>query len=170
MRGYQDQIFCLREIVLKFYEGNKDLFLGFVDLEKAFDSVPRTKLFSVLYDYGIRGKLLDAIRALYRNSTAMVRICGKLSKPFEVRNGVRQGCGLSPLLFIIYMDRVLKSANFNSKIKIENIEVSCLAYADDVVILAESEEALQENLIDLEGSCLEYGLKINRSYACRQEC
>ncbi len=85
MRGCQDQIFCLREIVLKFYEGNKNLFLEFVDLEKAFDSVPRTRLFSVLYDYGVRGKLLDAIRGLYRNSTAMVRICGKLSKPFEVR-------------------------------------------------------------------------------------
>ncbi len=66
-------------------------------MQKAFDSVPRNKLFNVLYDYGIKSNLLRAIKSLYRNSKASVRIDGSLSSWFEVKNGVRQGCGLSPL-------------------------------------------------------------------------
>ena len=56
----QDQIFCLRQAIEKLYEKNKDLYLCFIDLEKAFDRVPRQKLFEVLSEYGIRGILLEA--------------------------------------------------------------------------------------------------------------
>ncbi len=57
------------------------------------------------------------------------------------------------------MDRILSSAKFIGKIRIGNNEVNCLAYADDGVILAENERKFQENSIDLERSCIEFGLK-----------
>ena len=101
MRGCQDQIFCLRQAIEKLYEKNKDLYLCFIDLEKAFDRVPRQKLFEVLSEYGIRGRLLEAIKSIYVGSKAAVRIDGEMSEAFDVEEGVRQGCCLSPLLFII---------------------------------------------------------------------
>src|ERR1700743_1122445 len=103
MRGCWDQIFCLRQAIEKFYEQNKDLYLFFIDLEKAFDRVPMQKLFEVLSEYGIRGRLLEAIESIYVESKAAVRIDGEMSEAFEVEEGVRQGCCLSSLLFIIFI-------------------------------------------------------------------
>ena len=73
LRGCQDQIFSLRQIMGKSYEWNRELYLCFIDLEKAYDRVPRGKLLSVLRDYGIGGKLLQAIKGLYLDSQAAVK-------------------------------------------------------------------------------------------------
>lgn len=145
MRGCQDQIFCLRQIMEKFHEKNKDLYLAFVDLEKAYDSVPRSKLWSVLAEYGVNGKLLEAIKSLYVNCRAAVRIDGRLSEWFDVKNGVRQGCTISPLLFIIYMDKLIKVSNLKGKVVLGNNDISSLAYADDLSLCGSSEEELQSN-------------------------
>ena len=58
LRGCQDQIFCMRQTIEKLFEKNRDLFLCFIDLEKAFDRVPRQRLFEVLSEYGVDGFLL----------------------------------------------------------------------------------------------------------------
>ncbi len=73
----------------------------FVDLEKAFDCVPRGILWRVLREYGVRGPLLRAVRSLYDRSRSLVRIAGSKSDLFPVHVGLRQGCPLSPVLFII---------------------------------------------------------------------
>ena len=74
LRGCQDQTFCLRQAIEKLYEKNKNLYLCFIDLEKAFDRVPRQKLFEILGEYGIRGNLLSAIKSIYVGSKAAVRL------------------------------------------------------------------------------------------------
>ena len=137
--------------------------MAFVDLEKAYDSLPRSKLWSVLPEYGVNGKLLDAIKSLYVNCRAAVRIDGKLSDWFDVNNGVRQGCTISPLLFIIYMDKLIKDSNLKGKVVLGNNEVSSLAYADDLCLFSSSEEELQSNINDLEVACRNFGMKINSS-------
>ena len=63
-QGCQDQIFCLRQLTEKFQESNRDMFLCFRDLQKAYDCIPRAKLYSVLQEYGVNGTLLNAIRSL----------------------------------------------------------------------------------------------------------
>src|SRR6202000_1219471 len=118
MRGCQDQIFCLRQAIEKLYEKNKDLYLCFMDLEKGFDRVPRQKLFEVLSEYGTRGRLLEAIKNIYVGSKAAVRIDGEMSEAFEVEEGVRQGCCLSSLLFIIFIDKVIRQANIEGNIEV----------------------------------------------------
>ena len=83
----------------------------FVDQEKAFDRVNRDKLWKVLEQYGVIGQLIDNIRAIYANSRSAVRTASGKSDWFPVTSGVRQGCNLSPLLFVIYMDQITKEAN-----------------------------------------------------------
>jgi len=163
MRGCQDQIFCMRQIIEKSYEKNKDLFMCFVDLEKAYDRVPREKLFSVLSEYNIREELLEAIKGMYKSSRAAVRIDGKLSGWFNVTNGLRQGCSLSPLLFIIFMDKIIKSARLRGNINIGGNVISSLAYADDLVLMANSATDLQDSISDLEQGCIDFGMKISAS-------
>ena len=87
----------MRQIIEKCYERNSHLYLCFVDLEKAYDRVPREKMLSILRDYGIEGRLLQAIKSIYVDNQAAVRVDGRMSSWFKVVTGVRQGCNLSPL-------------------------------------------------------------------------
>ena len=87
-----DQIFTLKQVFEKSREYAKDVFACFVDLEKAYDRIPRIKLWSVLLEYGVNGQLLRAIKSLYSQSEVRIRIGGKKSKPFQVGIGLRQGC------------------------------------------------------------------------------
>ena len=103
-RSTTDQIFTLKQIFEKSWEYGKDLFACFVDLEKAYDRVPRDKLWKVLHEYGVNGQLLRAIKSFYCRPEVCVRVNGKQSKPFHVGVGLRQGCVLSPLVFIVYMN------------------------------------------------------------------
>ncbi len=95
-RGCTDAIFALRQISEKTIEYNPNLYLVFVDQEKAFDRVNRDKLWQALEQYDIKGKLLDNIRAFYANSRSAVRTTSGTSDWFPVTSGIRQGCVLSP--------------------------------------------------------------------------
>ena len=90
---------------------NKKVYAAFVDLEKAFDSVDRSMMWCVLERYGVNKALRNAIRAIYLNSRACVRVDGEYSEYFNVYKGVRQGCIMSPWLFNIIMDHCVKQAN-----------------------------------------------------------
>ena len=162
-RGCQDQIFSLRQIIEKSWEHNKNLYLGFIDLEKAYDKVPRNRLFEILKLYGINGNLLRATRSLYRNCKSAVRIEGCIGNWFEIKLGVRQGCTLSPLLFIIYMDHLIKNSNLLPDLKFGDTNVSSLLYADDVVLLNSCPKSLQEALNKVDISCRQAGMKISLS-------
>ncbi|KAK5878883.1 hypothetical protein CesoFtcFv8_024252 [Champsocephalus esox] len=105
-RGTTDQLFTLARILEGAWEYAYPVYMCFVDLEKAYDRVPREVLWEVLREYGVRGSLLRAIQSLYSQSESCVRVLGSKSDPFPVRVGLRQGCALSPILFVIYMDRI----------------------------------------------------------------
>ena len=98
-----DKIFILRQIFEKSWEYAEDVFACFVDLEKAYDRVLRDKLWRLLLEYGIDGRLLIAIKLLYSQPEVCILVNGKQSKSFHVGVGLRQGCVLSPHLFMIYM-------------------------------------------------------------------
>ena len=108
-RGCIDQIFAVKQIfVEKTIEKDKKVYMAFVDLEKAYDNVSREKLWKVLDEYGVKGKLLRAIQALYKDGKARVKVGGLESELFGVHRGVRQGCTLSPWLFNVFIDRVTR--------------------------------------------------------------
>ena len=75
-RGCLDQIFAVKQVIEKMIEKDKVLFMVFIDLEKAYDNVCREKLWRTLFDYGIRGRLLRSIKALYEGGRARVKVEG----------------------------------------------------------------------------------------------
>ena len=98
---------------------------------------------------------MDSIRAIYENSMSTVRTSVGLTDWFDITSKVRQGCVLSSLLFIIYMDRFTKEANLEPEPPNE------LLFADDQSLAHESEERLQEHTSSLNSTCEEYDMKIN---------
>ena len=105
-----DQIFAFQQIFEKSWEYAKKVNACFVDLEKAYDRIPRDKIWVVLLQYGIGGQLLTVIKSLYMHSEVCVRVNSATTKPFRVSVGLRQGCSVSSILYLIYMDRIAKKS------------------------------------------------------------
>ena len=110
-RGCTDQIFIVRQICEKYLGKGKDVYFAFLDLEKAYDRVDRDAMWNVLRLYGIGGRLLRGVKSFYIGSKACVRVGNEVSEWFPVRAGLRQGCVMSPWLFNLYMDGVVREVN-----------------------------------------------------------
>lgn len=157
-RGTTDLIFALRMLVEKAWEWNVEEHMVFLDLKKAFDRVPRNKLWRVLEDprYGVPGHLIRAIRGLYQRTESAVISDYRDSQWFEITSGVRQGSVLSPLLFIIYMDNIMKNI-----IEADGYATSTFAYADDVALISDSVEILQGTVNRWFEHLNEMGMELN---------
>ena len=147
----------LRQIL----EYGKDLLACFVDLEKSYDRVPRDKLWKVLQEYRVNSQLLRAIKLFYCKSEVCVRVNGKQSKTFYMGVGLRQGCVLSPLLFIVYMNWIDKCRTADECVTIGNCKISRLLFADDLVLLSSTEFGLQRALNSFADACNTAGIKIS---------
>jgi len=107
-RGTRDQITNLRTLMHKAREHQQRLYMCFVDFKKAFDSIFHDKLWVTMMDMGYPLHLIDLLAKLYRKQLAKVTIAGTLSEWFCVKKGVRQGCVLSPYLFNILAEMVMR--------------------------------------------------------------
>ena len=103
----QDAIFATQEAIVHTLQEGRVAYLSLYDLEKAFDSVEHSILLQSLYQAGINGKAWRLIKACYGNLTAVVKSGSSLSHPFPVACGVQQGSVLSPIFFLIVMDKLL---------------------------------------------------------------
>ncbi|KAI3374597.1 hypothetical protein L3Q82_021177 [Scortum barcoo] len=117
----------------------------------------------VLREYGVRGPLLRAVRSLYDRSRSLVRIAGSKSDLFPVHVGLRQGCPLSPVLFIIFMDRISRRSQGPEGVRFGNHRISSLLFADDVVLMASSGQDLQHVLGWFAAKCEVAGMRISTS-------
>ena len=103
-KGTTDAIFMSRQMQENFRVKGKKLYFGFVDLEKAFDRVPREVISWAMRKLGVEEWLVLAVLSMYTSAKTVVRaVCGN-SKGFEVKVGMHQGSALSPLLFMIVME------------------------------------------------------------------
>ena len=110
-RGTIDMIFALRQIQEKCCEQRMPLYLTFIDLTKAFDSIHRDTLWQILAKYGCPGKLVKMIRLIHDDMTAAALYNGKSSEPFSVDAGVKQGCVIAPTLFSLFMGAVTSTGS-----------------------------------------------------------
>lgn len=163
-RGCTDQIFSLRIIIEKCLQHQVPLAIGFIDYEQAFDSASRSALLKILPLYGIPDRYVRVISALYMNNMAAVKIEGEVSAWFSVESGVKQGCVLSPFIWIILMDYVLRRTvkrckdiglSWNGKL------LTDLDYADDLGLLGKSVDELNKFVEVLRKQGSQIGLKIN---------
>ena len=114
-KGTVDAIFMVRQLQEKFLEKRKDLFFVFVDLEKAFDRVPRKVVRWVLRQLGVEEWLVQKVMTMYERARTVVRTKQEYSTEFEVKVGVHQGSVLNPLLFVAVMVVVMRSKVMGSK-------------------------------------------------------
>ena len=160
-KGTREGIFNLRMLIERCLEVNKDIFLCFIDYTKAFDSINHNKLIESLEKTEIDGKDLRIIANLYKNQFSSIKINGELTESFEVQKGVRQGCVLSPLLYNLYSEQIFKDLEKFNGIKIGGINYTNLRYADDTVLVGDSEPALQELINEINKRGQKLGLNIN---------
>ena len=142
-RRLEDQVFVLKGICSLRKNKKLKTWLSFLDISKAFDTVNRNKLFMLLWQKGIQGKAWRMTRNIYEKVESKV-IFGHFESPwFEVFNGVKQGCILSPTLFsIVMLDLIDMFREKDLGVPHSNSHIPCLLYADDIVLMAESENQL----------------------------
>ncbi|KAL4113759.1 hypothetical protein QTP88_017332 [Uroleucon formosanum] len=136
-----DHVFALRQIMSKYYEFGKDLHLVFVDYKQAYDSVEREELWKTLIILGIPKKYVKLIKARYEKTLCKVCYLQGISDPFEVKSGLKQGDALSPALFNLALEKIIRDTNDDRRMEISNEQVM-LAYADDIMLMGETKEEI----------------------------
>ena len=127
-------------------KGRKKLYACFFDLRKAFDTVNRTRMFyNLLSQYNIGGQFLKTIMSMYDGNEMYVRIHGGLTVPFITTVGVKQGCVLSPLLFNLFLNKLLDQYDETcDPVEINGKPLHVLMYADDCVVFSLSANGLKK--------------------------
>lgn len=155
-----DHVFALRQIMSKYYEFGKDLHLVFVDYKQAYDSVDREELWKALVILGIPKKYVNLIKACYEKTLCRVRYLQGISDPFEVKSGLKQGDALSPALFNLALEKIIRDTNDDRRMEISNEQVM-LAYADDIVVMGETKEEIINSTSKLINASKGIGLHVN---------
>ena len=163
-RSCTDQIATLRIIVEQSLEWNSPLYINFIDYEKAFDSVDRETLWKLLRHNGIPAKMVNLIRNSYGGMSCRVIHGGQLTDSFQVRTGVRQGCLLSPFLFLLAIDWIMKTSTSERRNGIQWTlwsQLDDLDFADDLALLSHSKQQMQEKTNVVAATSSQVGLNIH---------
>ena len=142
-RGTWDQIVNIHCIIEKAREFQKNISFCFIDYAKAFDCADHNKVWKILQEMGIPDHLTCLLRNLYAGQETTVRTGHGTIYWFQIGKGVRQGCILSPCLFNLYAEYIMRNAGLEEAqagIKIAGRNINNLRYADDTTLMAESEE------------------------------
>ena len=139
-RGTRDQIANILWIIEKARELQKNIYFCFIDYAKAFHYVDHNKLWEILKKMGIPDYLTCLLRNLYAGQEAMVRTGRGTTDWFQIGKGVGQSCILSPCLFNLYVQYIMRDVwldETQTGIKIARIHINNLRYADDTTLMAE---------------------------------
>lgn len=166
-RSIQDHIFTVQQVIEKKITKDKDIYVCFVDMKKAFDTISRTKIWDSLKNKKVDNHLIQAIKSLYHKTENKVRTCNRLSESFNTTEGVRQGSVLSPLLFICAMDEAVKESQPKMEKfvigykNLQPIRIETCVFADDILIFANSENNLEKNVNAWKTSLDKLNLNLN---------
>ncbi|KAK3537162.1 hypothetical protein QTP70_002649 [Hemibagrus guttatus] len=148
----------------KYRDGQKELHCVFVDLEKAYDRVPREELWYCMRKSGVAEKYVRVVQDMYERSRTVVRCAVGQTEEFNVEVGLHQGSALSPFLFAMVMYQLSEEVRQESP--------WTMMFADDIVICSESREQVEENLERWRFALERRGMKVSRSkteYMCVNE-
>ena len=152
----------LRTLTERAIEIQRDLYLCFIDYTKAFDKLRHEEIMSILDSLNIDGKDLRIVWNIYWEQTAAMRIGNYLSAFQDIKRGVRQGYVLSPDLFSIYSEIIMRALEGMPGIKVGGYNMNNIRYADDTVLIADNENELQEMLDTVVRESEKKGLSLNK--------
>ena len=147
-RSTVEQIGNLRMLCEKYRNHQKYIFHNFIDFKKAFDRVWHDGLWHTLENYKIGKRITMLIKGLYEQAKSTVMVNNDYSSWFTSNLGEKQGCILSPMLFNLFLERIMTDAleGHISKIKCGGLQISNLRFADDIDVIAGSEEELRGSI------------------------
>ena len=162
-RGTRDQIVNICWITEKARAFQKNIYFCFIDYATDFDCVDHNKLWKILKETGIPDHLTYLLRNLYAGQEATVRTGHGTTHWSQIRKGVHQGCILSPCLFNLYVEYIMRNAGLEEAqagIKIAGRNINNLRYADDTTLMAETEEEIKSLLMKVKEESEKVGLKL----------
>ena len=182
--GIAENTEILKNVIKTAKASSSSVYIAFLDVRKAFDSVSHESLLLAAQRAGCPSPLLAYIRHIYANGRTKLKVGGKLSAPISVAQGVKQGDPLSCILFNLVVDWGLDALDKKIGFKIGEQLLSHLAFADDVVLMSETQAGLQRQIDAFSGHLAKSGLIMNagkcatmsivavkakRSWYCNQE-
>ena len=165
-RGTRDQNVNILCIIKKTREFQKDFYFCFIAYAKALDCVDHNKLWKILKEMGIQDHLTCLLRNLYAGQEATVRTGHGTTDWFQIGKGVHQSCILSPCLFNLYAEYIMRNAGLEEAqagIKIAGRNINNLRYAVDITFMAESEEEIKSLLMKVKEESLKSWFKAQHS-------
>ncbi|BDA49971.1 probable RNA-directed DNA polymerase from mobile element jockey [Coccomyxa sp. Obi] len=179
-RGCTDAIFCLKLLYERALRKQKPVYTCFIDLSKAYDSADRQLAWQILRSRGAPTKVVDLIQDLHEGTTCAMQADHRHPDSwFDVATGFKQGDVNAPLLFNIYIDTVVRAfeplvrhLGITWQYKLDGNLRECknptasnmswiFMYADDIALVAETQEALQEALAIIDRVFIQWGMHIN---------
>ena len=148
-------------------------YITFIDYSKAFGSLIHSFLMDIMQTLGFRRHITSLIVSLYKTQKATIRWDGDNCKPFNIEKGVRQGCILSPHLFDIYTEHIMRHADVEGLgVILGGLDITNLRYADDVSLLSDNIKRMKRILHRVDKAGRDAGLHLNakktKSYAYKR--
>jgi len=161
--GTRDAIGVMRMVIERSLENGNEVYVCFVDFEKAFDRVKWAKLMEVIKKVGVDWRDRRMLAELYTKQEVLVRVNGELTEPGKIGRGVRQGCLVSPLLFSIYAETMMAECleGMDGGVRVGGDMVQDVRFADDQAMVDNTEEGLQCTMNSLQQTAARYGMKVN---------
>ena len=131
--------FMLRRFVERSIQNQKDVLTCFIYNSNTFDAVNHASLFDLLSSLDIESHDIKLLANLYWNQKAAIRHNGEVSESVNIKQGIRQGCVASPHLFAVYTEMIMRDIEGKGDFRIGGTVINNLRYADDTVIIAETE-------------------------------
>ena len=162
-RSTVEQIFNCRVMMEKHLQHQRELFHNFIDFKKAFDRVWHDGLWQVLRGFNIEEGLVQVIQELYRDASSAVLLNGQIGNFFKTTVGVRQGCLLSPVLFNLFLEKIMQETlhDHHTTISIGGRPVCNLRFADDIDLMGGSNDELQDLTNRLADRAGAYGMEVS---------
>lgn len=156
-----DHIHTLEQIIEKYREYNRPLYVAFIDYSKAFDSISHCSIWNALLQSNIHCKYINILKYIYTNSTSRVKLETR-GDDINLERGIRQGDPLSPKLFIVVLEYIFQQLDWKKKgVYINGQYLNHLRFADDIVIIAETAKDLEEMMRSLDDESSKTGLEMN---------